>query len=630
MPDVLGTAYIAIKTQDSGFESELKSKVAASAGRVKATVPVGAETKEAEAGFARLKAASSGVSSEVKSLGSSIAGIGPGTSALAGEFSKLGGVGKAGIAALNTEASGLKGVLGAAVPVAGALGVALVGFATQAVTKFISVALEVNKLKITLGTTAEDASRLRNVAVGLGVDVDTMGRAFFKLGPILTKSGGDLAGVHVEVEKNKDGTTNLVGTLDNMRKAYQSISDPIQKNTFLQEAFKKTGLDLRPVLAANDELFKRLAGNGPIIHQSDIDSAKQLAQAQRDLKQKFEDVQVAVAQKVVPAYEKADHAAFAAFNVAKAGFQILTGQAPAAAESIGKVSHAFDKQKDGAGAAKAKIDELAESTKKLTAENDKLAASQEKNLDASIRETKAVDAQTRAAEAVTKAHADAEAAVAKFGAASDEAKTAADAAKAADDTLTDSIVATAKAHRDATVASRDAQGATVSQKESTAILREELVRQADQLNGPQREAILAYIRKLDEIPADKQTTITADTSRATTNIAILKAQIASLGSANATVYAGAMETGGKLDYAAQGIKTRGPTLVGEGNPRFPEYVIATDPAYRARNLGLLDQATADLGGGAGGGGVTLNVSIVGSDPAEVTAEVMRALAWAAG
>lgn len=47
--------------------------------------------------------------------------------------------------------------------------------------------------------------------------------------------------------------------------------------------------------------------------------------------------------------------------------------------------------------------------------------------------------------------------------------------------------------------------------------------------------------------------------------------------------------------ATGGFKTGGPALVGEGNPNYPEYVLATDPAYRARNVGLLKAAAGDLG-----------------------------------
>ncbi|WP_405536861.1 hypothetical protein [Streptomyces antimycoticus] len=60
---------------------------------------------------------------------------------------------------------------------------------------------------------------------------------------------------------------------------------------------------------------------------------------------------------------------------------------------------------------------------------------------------------------------------------------------------------------------------------------------------------------------------------------------------------------GKVDYLAAGGPLRGPqpgmynaptAIVGEGNPRYPEYVIPTDPKYRPRALGLLQAAGTQM------------------------------------
>ncbi|MGW7688811.1 hypothetical protein ACWGMA_07945 [Streptomyces asiaticus] len=60
---------------------------------------------------------------------------------------------------------------------------------------------------------------------------------------------------------------------------------------------------------------------------------------------------------------------------------------------------------------------------------------------------------------------------------------------------------------------------------------------------------------------------------------------------------------GKVDYLAAGGPLRGPqpgvynqptAIVGEGNPRWPEFVIPTDPKYRPRALGLLQAAGTQM------------------------------------
>lgn len=87
-----------------------------------------------------------------------------------------------------------------------------------------------------------------------------------------------------------------------------------------------------------------------------------------------------------------------------------------------------------------------------------------------------------------------------------------------------------------------------------------------------------------------------------------------------------LETGGELS-AAQSIspmKTNGPmAIVGEGNPRYPEYVIPTDPKYRGNAASLWASAGNDMqmlaGGGVLGGvlktvkGVASKILNVGKD-----------------
>ena len=69
---------------------------------------------------------------------------------------------------------------------------------------------------------------------------------------------------------------------------------------------------------------------------------------------------------------------------------------------------------------------------------------------------------------------------------------------------------------------------------------------------------------------------------------------------------------GGLVHAAMGVvtgfKTKGPTLVGEGNPIYPEFVIATDPAYRDRNVKLYSQAGHALNLYASGGVMGTDIS----------------------
>lgn len=181
-----------------------------------------------------------------------------------------------------------------------ALGAGLAKMASDGIDKFQSQTAEVRKLKAALGSTAEEASGMRNVAVGLGIDVDALSKGTAKLSVNLEKTGGDLAGVHVETAKNADGTTNLVKTWDNLRATYQAIQDPQQKNIFLQQALSKGGIELRGVLSATNAEYDKMKKRGPIYSDADLKAGRDLSIAQRELGQSVSKLETDLARGLIP------------------------------------------------------------------------------------------------------------------------------------------------------------------------------------------------------------------------------------------------------------------------------------------------------------------------------------------
>lgn len=193
--------------------------------------------------------------------------------------------------------SSLKGGLQAGALVAGA---ALVKMTVDGLAKIEKLDGEIRKLKGSMGATAEEASKMRNVAAGLGIDTDALAGGMVKLSRNLDSSKDGFAGVDVAVARNADGTANMAGTIDNLRSAYQSIQDPIQRNIFLTEAMGKGGAELRAVLSANNAEYQKMANSGPIRSDQDLKDSRDLAIAQRELGKSFEELQVGMASGLVP------------------------------------------------------------------------------------------------------------------------------------------------------------------------------------------------------------------------------------------------------------------------------------------------------------------------------------------
>jgi len=203
---------------------------------------------------------------------------------------------KAGATSLRSMVADMSG----AEKAAGLVGVAVVALGVEGVKQILSVDGEIRKLKGTLGSTAEEASGLRNVSVALGLDTDTVNTAIFRLSTNLQKTKGDLAGTHVETAKNSDGNANLYKTLLNLRAAYQSIGDAQERNIFLREAIGRGGAELRPLITASDEEYKRLTGSGIQRTEADLKASRDLSIALKEAGQSVKELEIDLANGLVP------------------------------------------------------------------------------------------------------------------------------------------------------------------------------------------------------------------------------------------------------------------------------------------------------------------------------------------
>lgn len=199
------------------------------------------------------------------------------------------------------EGAALSGVLkGGVVVGAAAAATALVAMASAGIDKFVSAGAEVRKFKATLGSTAEEASGFRNVAKALGIDTDAMGKSLQKLATNLFNTGGEFAGLKVEVAQNKDGSANLVGTIESLRATYQSIEDPLQKAAFLQQAVGKGGMEVRAALSLTNAEWEKFKNQGPILSDKDLADTKAYSLAQRELGVATSELQINLGKGLVP------------------------------------------------------------------------------------------------------------------------------------------------------------------------------------------------------------------------------------------------------------------------------------------------------------------------------------------
>lgn len=224
---------------------------------------------------------------------------------LQGRFKAFGeqGVGqlnKVGLAGFSAGGAMQAGMVGAAV----AAGLAIAKFVGDAVNEFADLAIQVRDFSRATGIAVRESSMLLEAFELLGVDAGTAQAAMFKLGRAIATSGDKLAEFGVKVAKGRDGSVDLRETLLNLSDAYNSTDDATKRANLVFTAFGKSGAKLVPILAAGRQEIERLtaaADDFGTITESDIRAAEQLRISQRQLKDSFEDVKVAIGRSVVPA-----------------------------------------------------------------------------------------------------------------------------------------------------------------------------------------------------------------------------------------------------------------------------------------------------------------------------------------
>lgn len=124
--------------------------------------------------------------------------------------------------------------------------------------KFVDNAVEVGDFARSLGTTTEEASRLKEVADDVGIGVDTL-RTSLKMA-------------------QKDGLTPTIDGLAKMADEYNALAPGVERTQFLLDRFGKSGEDMGKLLEKGSTSIKDMAAamdDGLIVTQEAYEQARQ-------------------------------------------------------------------------------------------------------------------------------------------------------------------------------------------------------------------------------------------------------------------------------------------------------------------------------------------------------------------
>lgn len=168
-----------------------------------------------------------------------------------------------------------------------AVGTALVGMGTKAVASFEDATLGAGKLRDALGVTAQEASRLQEVAGDLGIGVEAIESAFGRMNRAAANTPQAFEAIGAAIKRNRDGTVNVVETFLSVVDALDRIPDATQRASAAQQIFGRGWQNIAELVAQGaDGVRKSLAGveSQKVFNDKQIDQGRELRDNLDELK----------------------------------------------------------------------------------------------------------------------------------------------------------------------------------------------------------------------------------------------------------------------------------------------------------------------------------------------------------
>jgi hypothetical protein len=182
-------------------------------------------------------------------------------------------------------------------------GAALVGFGVKSVQAFQETALGAGQLRDSLGVTADEASRLREVGDDLGISVSALEATIGRMNRTADTTPGAFDEIGAAIARNRDGSVNTLQTFKNVAEALRNIPDPARRAAAAQEILGRSWQDVSElVMSGADGITRALASveQAKVIDDAEIDQARAFRDAMDELRGAVEEVSIAAGGTLVP------------------------------------------------------------------------------------------------------------------------------------------------------------------------------------------------------------------------------------------------------------------------------------------------------------------------------------------
>jgi len=207
----------------------------------------------------------------------------------------------AAIKGMTTDASTMATGVGAAV---GIVGAAFGVLAIEGVKHFEELTGEIRQFQRIAGTSAEDSSKLVYAFKELGIAPEIAAKSLGIFSKNLVDHAAKVESYGVTIAHLKNGNVDTIGSLFNLADAFQKVGPGAEGTALALDLLGRGGAALIPVLQRGRdglrEFFAEAQGHGLVFSQKDLDDARNLTLATRNLHEAFTGFEVSLARDVIP------------------------------------------------------------------------------------------------------------------------------------------------------------------------------------------------------------------------------------------------------------------------------------------------------------------------------------------
>ena len=184
-----------------------------------------------------------------------------------------------------------------------AAGAAIGKFALKAIGDFQDLALSAGKFSDATGLAVEDASRYIEAAGDIGIPIDKVQVAIGKLNKTIGADPDKVRDLGVDLVYLKDGSLDVNKTFLETIDRIKGIKDPAEKAKVASQLLGKGWMDMAELIEMGSDSFKASldsVSEQKIIDEKELQKARDFRDSMDELKGKFEDVALAVGEKLLP------------------------------------------------------------------------------------------------------------------------------------------------------------------------------------------------------------------------------------------------------------------------------------------------------------------------------------------